>query len=938
VDDNVSLPEDSIDYIISAATLTANDTDDQTPNTSLAVSLVGGTTVTTAHGSVTFKANPSPGRFEYTPVGNYSGLDSFQYRVTDGGALSANATVNLTITPLNDAPVVGNIPNQTITEGGTFATITLDNYVTDVDNLASEMTWSYSGNTALTVSIVSRVATISTPNADWNGAETITFTATDPGLLSGSDPATFTVTAVNDPPVLAAIGDKPINELAQLTFTATATDPESPPEILTFSLDSGAPAGASVTAGGDFTWTPTEADGPGVYSITVRVTDNGSPVLSDSETIQVTVAEVNAAPTLDPVGNKTIDELTLLSFAAVGHDTDVPAQTLTYSLVGAPTGTAINPATGAFTWTPTEAQGPSPTVNDYTFDVCVSDTVAVPTCETIKVTVNEVNVAPVLTAIGNKTIDELALFTYQAAATDADLPSNTLTFSLDPGAPAGAGITAGGVLTWTPTEAQGPGVYPITVRVTDSGTPALDDFETIQVTVNEINAAPTAVTDSVTILEDSGVVIITPLTNDTDPDLPLNTLSLKGIGSASKGTPSIPFGTNTISYTPGLNQNGSDTFSYTIQDNGVPPLQAEGTVNITITPVTDAPIGSAQAVTFNEDSFYTFGAGNFPLTDPSDTPENVLAGVKITTLPAKGTLTLGASAVTAGQLIPLASLPQLKFTPAANEFGTPYTTFTFQVQDNGGTADSGVDLDVTPRVFTINVTSLPDLVVGGADTYIINKSKTFPFTVAAPGVLANDTDGDGSDFTLSTTLSKDGDFGTVVLSANGSFTYTQDSPKDNYTDTFKYILHDTYPVQDVEVTVTLIIDQTPPPKTAEWVLPYPYQNAVYIGTSETVELKVVLPSLTGMDHVEFWYWDHTGNPQKYVFIGKDTTPESSGGQYYFSTLLNMNTLPIGVDFQVFARTYDAAGNYITQDLDPAYLSRLLVTHNPSKVFLPLIMR
>ena len=85
------------------------------------------------------------------------------------------------MTAVNDAPVVTDIPNQTIAEGATFTTINLDDYVSDVDNTDAEMTWTYSGNTDLTVSIVNRVATISIPSADWNGAETITFRATDPG-------------------------------------------------------------------------------------------------------------------------------------------------------------------------------------------------------------------------------------------------------------------------------------------------------------------------------------------------------------------------------------------------------------------------------------------------------------------------------------------------------------------------------------------------------------------------------------------------------------------------------------------------------------------------------------------------------------------------------------------------------------------------------------
>ncbi len=74
-----------------------------------------------------------------------------------------------------------------------------------------------------------------------------------------------------------------------LSFTASATDADIPVQTLTFSLGPGAPAGASITPAGLFSWTPTSSQGPGSYQITIRVTDNGSPNLSDTETITVKV-------------------------------------------------------------------------------------------------------------------------------------------------------------------------------------------------------------------------------------------------------------------------------------------------------------------------------------------------------------------------------------------------------------------------------------------------------------------------------------------------------------------------------------------------------------------------------------------------------------------------------------------------------------------------
>jgi len=99
------------------------------------------------------------------------------------------------------------------------------------------------------------------------------------------------------------------------------------------------------------------------------------------------------------------------------------------------------------------------------------------------------NRAPVLDPIGPKSVNELELLTFTATATDSDVPIQTLTFSLGAGAPAGTSITSAGVFTWTPTEAQGPGVYSIRIIVSDG---IAQDYEDITVTVNEVNVAPIA--------------------------------------------------------------------------------------------------------------------------------------------------------------------------------------------------------------------------------------------------------------------------------------------------------------------------------------------------------------------------------------------------------------------------------------------------------------
>ncbi|WP_221033165.1 putative Ig domain-containing protein [Actomonas aquatica] len=170
----------------------------------------------------------------------------------------------------------------------------------------------------------------------------------------------------NSPPVLDFIGAKSVNEGHLLSFIASATDPDVPAQSVTFTLI-GAPLGSTINeTSGAFTWTPTELQGPDSYTFTIEVSDGAA---TDSETITVTVDEVNVGPVLDHIGDRIAPVLTELSFIATASDADLPSQTLGFSLVNEPSGAEINDSTGVFKWTPAEAQAGS----SYTFTVVVSD-------------------------------------------------------------------------------------------------------------------------------------------------------------------------------------------------------------------------------------------------------------------------------------------------------------------------------------------------------------------------------------------------------------------------------------------------------------------------------------------------------------------------------------------------------------------------------------
>ena len=304
----------------------------------------------------------------------------------------------------------------------------------------------------------------------------------------------------NEPPVLGTIGPRSAVEGQTLNFTVTASDP-NPGDTLAFTLDPGAPAGASITPAGAFSWAPTEAQGGASYTVTVRVTDNGAPALDDFEAFTINVLKTNAPPVLDTINNHTVVEKQPLAFAVTATDPDLPAQNWAFSLdPGAPPGASITPA-GNFTWTPTEAQGPG----QYPVVVRVTDDGEPPlsSFQVVVLFVTETNEPPVLTAISDRTVVPGDLVTFTNSATDGDLPPNLLTYSLGPGAPADASIVPlTGVFAWPVPAGQPAGTNPVTITVTDNGTPPLSHSRAFAVVVG----APLRITN---IVEMGGSVTIT---------------------------------------------------------------------------------------------------------------------------------------------------------------------------------------------------------------------------------------------------------------------------------------------------------------------------------------------------------------------------------------------------------------------------------------------
>ncbi len=279
----------------------ANDSD--VDGDSLTVSAVG----QAAHGSVVVDAS---NRLVYTPQTNWNGTDSFTYTVSDGNGGSDQATVQVTVNAVNDAPVVSDIPDQTIDEGQSFTTINLDDYVSDVDNADAELTWTYSGNSELLISIDNNhVATISVPDSNWYGSETITFTATDPGGLSDGDAAQFTVNNVNDPPVVSDIPGQTIDEggsFTQINLNDYVQDVDNSDSEISWVVHGNQYLEVNIDANNVATITTPDADWYGTDTLIFVASDPEG--LQDSTQSVFTVNPVNDAPVVSDIPGQTVQE------------------------------------------------------------------------------------------------------------------------------------------------------------------------------------------------------------------------------------------------------------------------------------------------------------------------------------------------------------------------------------------------------------------------------------------------------------------------------------------------------------------------------------------------------------------------------------------------------------------------------------------------------
>ena len=193
----------------------------------------------------------------------------------------------------------------------------------------------------------------------------------------------------------------------------------------------------------------------------------------------------NVAPTIAAVDPVSVDEGSPVTVQLSGNDPDLPSQTLTWLLgADAPAGVVIEPATGRLTWETGEGNGPS--VVEFRVMVRDNGVPALSATNTVRITVREVNRAPILLDVADAQVNEGQVLSFALSAVDADRPNQSLNFQLEGTVPAGMTVNPlTGVVRWVPGAAQGGRTYGVTARVTDNGVPPLSAATTFRVAVRD---------------------------------------------------------------------------------------------------------------------------------------------------------------------------------------------------------------------------------------------------------------------------------------------------------------------------------------------------------------------------------------------------------------------------------------------------------------------
>jgi ELWxxDGT repeat protein len=639
------------------------------------------------------------GAFNWTPSADQTGTTFIEVQVADSESPPQTTTVGFEVEVFQySPPVIQTIPSQSATSGKSYS-LNVSQYVSDPNTGALPLTYSlgFTAPSGMTISPSTGVVSW-TPSSYQLGSNSVTVTVTDSQSPSASTSETFTVDVAGQPATFETVPAQSatIGQELSVYLGEYASDPNSPPESLTYTLGSGAPSGASISSSGEFTWTPGASQPVGTVPITVTVADEEDPSQTVSQTFDVNVAAAPIVPpaiTAIPSSVATLGKTFTLDLSQYASDPNVTPLPLTYTLgAGAPSGASIDSGTEEFTWTPASSQAPG----TYAFTVAVSDNESPPMTTlagfTVVLSSTPIN-PPTLQTIPaqSATIGTPFSLNVSQYASDPNTPPLPLTYSLTGTIPSGASINPeSGLLTWTPAANTPTGATSITVVVSDNESPPQTAQRTITVNVVSNVVNPPGLkpipTQSATIGKPFSLNVSQYASDPNTPPLPL-TYSLTGtVPSGASINPE----SGVLTWTPAANQHtGATSITVVVSDNESPPQTAQETITVDVfSTVVNPPVLHAiptQSATIG--SPFSLNVSQYA-SDPNTPP-----------LPL--TYSLGVGAPAGASINPSSGL--FTWTPQAGQ-PTGLTSITIIVADNNSpplTATGTLTINVAAQVVKV---------------------------------------------------------------------------------------------------------------------------------------------------------------------------------------------------------------------------------------------
>ncbi|WP_128581581.1 Ig-like domain-containing protein [Pseudoalteromonas agarivorans] len=692
VADSAAMQEDGSPILVDVL---ANDTDIDSDNLTI-------TSVGTEFGSASIVDN----KIQYSSAPNTHGVAIVSYSVSDNNGAEATANLQVTISPVNDAPIA-NADSITITEDATATLINVLSNDTDIDG--DTLTLSSASSDIGSVSIVNSQIQY-TPAENDNGTATVSYTITD-GTQSASGILTVTITSVNDTPVANPDTATILEDAAPTSINVIANDTDVDNDPLAISTASASTGSVSVS-GSNLVYTP-EANFNGQAVVNYTLTD-GTTTAAGVLTVAVTA--VNDAPVANPDSATILEDAAATNINVLGNDTDEENDALSISALTTTSGAVTSKGNDVIFTSEANFNG-QVTVN-YTLSDGTDTAMGV-----LTITVTPVNDAPIANPDSATILEDAVTTNINVLSNDTDPENDSLTIS-DASTNTGSVSVAGSNLAYTP-EADFNGQAVINYTLSDGSDTASG---VLNITVTPVNDAPVANPDIAAINEDSSTTV-NVVANDTDTEG--DSLTITTV-SADSGSATIV--ANQIQYTPQADYNGTAVVTYTVSDG---EAATSATLNITINSVNDAPVANPDTATILEDA----AATNINVLGNDTDVEND---------------TLSISAVTATSGTVTSSASDVIYTPDANFNGQ--ATINYTLTDGTDTANG---------VLTITVTPVNDAPIANPDTATILEDAA----ATNINVLGNDTDVENDTLSISAVTATSG----TVTSSAGDVIYTPDA-------------------------------------------------------------------------------------------------------------------------------------------------------------------